>query len=145
MTHTALNSDISEPEVALALKGIQLSKAPGLDGFSSLYYRKFCPLLLSAPYFDSMKQGAQSYSDSLRAHVSMILKTTEEAHEPQTFRPISLLNEDIKLLGKILCSCINKYLNSLIHRDQMGFVPGRQVTPIQNPRISPLALHIQSF
>lgn len=49
-----------------------------------------------------------------------------EAHDPQAFHPISLLNEDMKLLGKILCSRIHKYLHSLIHRDQVGSVPGRQ-------------------
>lgn len=32
----------------------------------------------------------------------------------------------MKLLGKILCSRINKYLHSLIYRDQVGFVPSRQ-------------------
>lgn len=73
-----------------------------------------------------MKQGALPSSDSLRVHISTIPKTSVEAHDPQAFRPISLLNEDMKLLGKILCLCINKHLCSLIHRDQVGFVPGRQ-------------------
>lgn len=53
----------------------------------------------------------------------MIHKTNKEVHEAQAFRPISLL----KLLGKILCSCINKYLRFLVHRDQVDFVPGCQV------------------
>lgn len=123
-----LNADITELEVAQAIKGIRVSKAPGPDGFTGLYYRKLSPLLLPhlTAYFNSMKQGALPSSDSLRAHISMIPKTTEEAHEPQAFRPISLLNEDVKLLGKILCFRINKYLRSLVHRDQVGFVPGRQ-------------------
>lgn len=72
-------------------------------------------------YFNNMKQGALPSPDSLQAHISMILKTTVEAHDPQVFRPISLLNEDMKLLGKSLC-----YLCSLIHRDHVGFVSSRQ-------------------
>lgn len=34
--------------------------------------------------------------------------------------------EDLKNLGKILGTHINKYLNLLVHRDQMGFILGRQ-------------------
>lgn len=100
-----------------------------------------------------MKQGALPSPEFLRVQISMIPKTTVEAHDPQAFWPISLLNEDVKLLGKILCSHISRYLHSLIHRDQVGFVPDRQagdnvrkggssdfpVTPPQNPRISSLA------
>lgn len=57
----------------------------------------------------------------------MIPKTTEDALDPQAFRPISLLNGDVKLLRKIRSTRINKYLHALIHRDQVGFVPGLQV------------------
>lgn len=59
-------------------------------------------------------------------YISMIPKTNDEANDPQAFHPISLLNEDFKLLGMILCSRINKFLCPLIHRDQVGFVPRHQ-------------------
>lgn len=87
-----LNSDITELEVAHSIKGICVSKAPGPDGITRLYYRKFSPLLLPhlTAYFNCMKQGSLPSPDSLRAHVSMIPKTTKETYEPQAFLPISL-------------------------------------------------------
>lgn len=42
------------------------------------------------------------------------------------YRPISLLNLDIKLLAKILATRLNHTIGSLIHKDQMGFIPIRQ-------------------
>lgn len=56
----------------------------------------------------------------------MLPKMTDSASEPQAFWPITFLNEDLKILGKILSNHINKYLSLLVHRGQVGFVPGRQ-------------------
>lgn len=44
---------------------------------------------------------------------------------PANYRPISLLNCDQKVIAKILTICLNKHIDSLIHSDQMGFIPGR--------------------
>lgn len=54
--------------------------------------------------------------DAFRAHISMIPKNSEDASEPQAFWPISLLSEDLKILGKILCA--NWYT-----WNRVGFVP----------------------
>lgn len=111
-----------------AIKSLKPSSAPGPDGFSGLYYKKFSELLVPylTSYLNALKQGSLPSSDTLRTHISMIPKTAENTPEPQAFRPISLLNEDLKILGKILSLRDNKYLCCLIHRDQVGFVSGRQ-------------------
>lgn len=72
------NADITKMEVAQAIKGIRLSKAPDPDGFTGLYYRKFSSLLLPhlTTYFNCMKQGVLPSPDLLQAHISMIPKTT---------------------------------------------------------------------
>ncbi|CAI9535748.1 unnamed protein product, partial [Staurois parvus] len=124
----ALNDGVTVPEVLQAIKSLRSTAAPRPDGFSGLYYKKFSAILAPflAEYFNALQQGSSPSPDALRTHIAMIPKTTDDVQEPQAFRPISLLNEDLKILGKILSFRINKYLRSLVHRDQVGFVPGRQ-------------------
>lgn len=42
-----------------------------------------------------------------------------------SYRPISLLQTDIKILAKILARRLNSVILSLIHPDQTGFMPGK--------------------
>lgn len=123
----ALDADISEDEIAWAIKSLKLSKAPGPDGFLGHYSKKFATLLTPhlAAYFNLLKQDSQPSSESLKAHITKISKTSHEATDPQTFRPISLLNMDLKILEKVLSTRVNKYLQTLIHRDHVGFVQGK--------------------
>lgn len=77
--------------------------------------------------------------DALRAHISMIPKSEAEAQEPQAFQPISLLNKDMKLLGKIL-TAVNKYLCQLIQRDKFRFLLGHQAADNVRKAIHLIAL-----
>lgn len=43
--HDTLNASITEAKVLQVIKSLRPSSAPGLDGFSGLYYKKFAGLL----------------------------------------------------------------------------------------------------
>jgi hypothetical protein len=44
----------------------------------------------------------------------------------QPFGPISLMHIKVKVLNKILANQIKEHIKTIIHYDQVGFVPGIQ-------------------
>lgn len=58
----------------------------------------------------------------------MIPKPNTDNSLWSNFRPISLLNLDIKILAKIMALRLNPIIGELIHKDQAGFIPRRQAS-----------------
>lgn len=71
------------------------------------------------------------------AVISQIPKTGKDATDPSNFRPIGLLNLNCKILTKILATCLQLVLPSIIHPNQVGFMKNR--TSADNVR---LLLHL---
>lgn len=59
------------------------------------------------------------------ANIVLLLKPGKEPLDPSSYRPISLLQVDIKILAKVLTMRLNKAISSIIHLDQSGFKPER--------------------
>lgn len=56
--------------------------------------------------------------DALRAHISLIPKDGKDPSQCGSYRPIVLLNTDLKLFAKILASRLLLHIPQLIHKDQ---------------------------
>lgn len=123
-----LDAPFSSEEILDIIKSLKTNSAPGPDGFSVCYYKKFGPRLAPplARFFNSLRDGAPLPSDLNSAFISVIPKQGKDPSEVSSYRPISLINNDLKIMTKILANRMSNFIANYIHRDQVGFIPGRQ-------------------
>ena len=99
-----LGAPITTAEVQKAIKSLQSCKSPGPDGFTSEYYKSFS--IFFSPYLTDMYNEAFALGrlpDTLsEASISLLLKKDKDPLLCGSYRSISLLNVDFKILSKIL-------------------------------------------
>uniref|UniRef100_A0AAR2LWN9 Reverse transcriptase domain-containing protein n=1 Tax=Pygocentrus nattereri TaxID=42514 RepID=A0AAR2LWN9_PYGNA len=59
------------------------------------------------------------------ANISLLLKPGKDPTLPSSYRPISLINVDLKIICKVLARRLEKITPYIIHSDQTGFIKGR--------------------
>lgn len=59
------------------------------------------------------------------AIIVVLHKEGKDPSECSGYRPISLLNGDLRMFTSILFRRLNKYIAEIVHPDQTGFIPGR--------------------
>lgn len=109
-----------------AHESLPTRKSPGPDGFSNKYYRNFQPTL--TPFLSSIFNQAMADGSVPAAMLQATIVTLPKPGKTPAanFRPISLLNSDIKLYAKLLVNRVLQFLPSPVNPDQVGFIKGRQ-------------------
>lgn len=107
---------------------MQCGKAPGPDGLLIEFYKVLSPRLVPIlkQVFDKAFSAGHLPHSFLEAYISVILKKDKNPLLCSSYRPISLLCCDYKILTKILSSRLQEVISSIIHQDQSGFISGRQ-------------------
>lgn len=122
-----LEMPITLEEIKTAIRLMQSGKSPGPDGFPVEFFKTFSESLsplLREMYIESLNTGHLPPSLE-QATISLLLKPNKDPRECSSYRPISLLNVDFKILSKTLALRFEQCLPSLISSDQTGFVKGR--------------------
>ncbi len=122
-----LEIPISIAEIIKAITLMNSGKSPRPDGFCVEFFKKFskqlAPLLLGM-FNESLQQG--TLPPTLRqAAISLIHKKGKDPDKFSSYRPVSLLNVDVKILAKVLASRLETVLPTFMSEDQTGFIKNR--------------------
>lgn len=116
---TSLNEPFSDREILDTISSLPTGKAPGPDGLTGEYYKRFSRHLLpQMTEFFNIAASSSTFSDeSLNALIITIPKPGKAPTSPQNFRPISLLNLDVKIYAKTIARRLMVVMPDLIHTD----------------------------
>jgi len=124
---TSLDQPIQIEEILNAITLMQSKKTHGPDGYPIDFYKKCAdklgPILLDM-LVDSLEKGSLPQTLN-EANIILLLKPGKDPLKCNSYRPISLLNSDVKILAKILALRLDTVIENLISKDQTGFVRGQ--------------------
>ena len=117
-----INRPITSNEIETVIKNLPTNKSPGSVGFTGEFYQTFREelTLILLKLFQNIAEGRTLPNSFYEATIMLKPKPDKDVW------PISLLNIDAKILNKILTNRIQQYIKRIIHRDQVGFIPGIQ-------------------
>ncbi|XP_059450878.1 uncharacterized protein LOC132181647 [Corylus avellana] len=117
-----------EEEVVQALSSLGSTKAPGPDGFTALFYKKYWSIVKTDVLvcIRNFFQNHQLQQEQNHTHIALIPKQ-QGSHSVHHFRPISLCNIVYKIITKILATRLKTLLPKIISPLQSAFVPSRNI------------------
>ena len=116
-------------ECTKSLKQFMNNKTPGSDDFTIQFYRFFWnaigPIMVYSFNY-AFENGEMSISQK-RGIISLIPKKDKDKKYLKNWRPISLLNNDYKIVTKASALRLEKVLPTIISPNQTGYLKGRYI------------------
>ena len=121
------DAEIKLDDLHVSLCDMENNKSPGNDGLTKEFYMEFWGKI-GHFVFESLVQGkitGKLSTSQRQAVIKLLEKKGRDKRLIKNWRPISLLNVDVKLLTKALASKIKNVLPILIKSDQTAYVANR--------------------
>ena len=122
---------ITECELVKALTSMDNDKSPGNDDITKEFYIKFWDVV-KEPLCASIRQSFTTddlSTSQKQAIIKLIEKKDRDKRFIKNWRPISLLNVDMKLISKVLASRLKNVISFfIVNENQVAYVNNRFIS-----------------
>lgn len=123
-----LEGELSIEECTQAVFNMKINKSPGLDGLTVEFYRTFWEELKNFMVIVfNYCFNHQELTSSQKIGVLSLLYKKNDPLNLDNYRPITLLNVDVKIIAYALAQRLKPILPKIIHNDQNGYVKNRYI------------------
>jgi hypothetical protein len=115
-------------EIDDIVKNLKNDKSPGPHGFS-IDFMKRCWEVIKSDFYELCAGffNHDIYLQSINGSYIILILKVDNPSKVGDFRPISLLNNSVKLLTKLLANRLQAVILQSIHQNQYGFIKGRSI------------------
>ena len=128
--HQNNGAQITMSEIYDGMMTLKRNKTPGADGLTIEFYHIFWDCLstiLFEMYEFSFERNLLPLS-TRRGVISLLPKGNKDTRWVQNMRPLTLLNNDYKILAKTLDNRLKLLIPKIVKNDQTGFIKGRNIS-----------------
>ncbi|GKB96337.1 RNA-directed DNA polymerase, eukaryota, reverse transcriptase zinc-binding domain protein [Tanacetum coccineum] len=123
-----LDSMVSLEEIKNAVWDCGSQKAPGPDGFSFMFVKKYWDIMkIDIQNFVMRFFSSSSFPPGTNSSFFTLIPKVSNPLYIKDFRPISLIGFQYKIVAKILANRLSKVMDSIISHEQSAFISGRQI------------------
>ena len=127
-----LQIDLSEFEIEIAINQMKKGKAPGPDGLRTEFYTQ-CWSIVKNDFVNVLKEmySTQTIDNRIKSGFITLIHKKGPKTEISNYRPISLLNYDLKIFTKCLTNRLKPLKTDLSHEHQYA-KPRKQIFSVAN-------------
>jgi hypothetical protein len=118
----------SNDEIDGVVNNLKSDKSPGPDGFNTDFMKKCWPII-KQDFYD-LCLGFYNHDiclQSINGSYITLIPNIDNPVKVGDIRPISLLNNSIKLLTKLLANRLQSVILKMVHQNQYSFIKGRSI------------------